>query len=200
MQVRRVEMMRLVDIGRHRVAVRRQVVDDPDPKNIAATQAQRRPGNGALIAPHVEAIAADVLIGVADLQRRPQLAADRAAQLRFDQGQALGEGDRPHPDRVRGILAGHLHARHIRAPASAPVSSRLAATLPASPEPPGPSRPRSRRQEAPPRNSLGGGQRRSRRHGRSVLALISAMIGHRCSPIGCASPRRHILVQGAGRV
>ena len=195
MQVRRVEMMRLVDIGRHRVAVRRQVVDDPDPKNIAATQAQRRPGNAALITPHVEPIAADVLVGVADVQRRPQLTADRAAQLRFGERRALGEGDRPHPDRVRRILAGHLHARHIRA--------RLGPGVPRHRSQQARNRqgcPNSRRQEAPPRNSLGGGQRRSRRNGRSVLALISAMIGHRCSPIGCASPRRHILAQGAGRV
>ena len=83
--------MRLVDVGRHRIAVRGKVVDEAYAQHIPAAQAQRWPGDGAFIGPHEQPIAAHILIGILEAKRRAQFSPSRAAHLRFGQWRALGE-------------------------------------------------------------------------------------------------------------
>ena len=91
MEIGRVEMVRQGHVGRHRIGIRRQVVDELDAENIARPRPQGRTREIALIGPERQPIAADVLVGVSDPQVGSQLPVHRAPDLRFDQQRVLVE-------------------------------------------------------------------------------------------------------------
>ena len=88
MQIGGVEMMRQRVVDRLGIAVGRHVIDELDAQHVARLQAQRRAGSGAFVGPHIEPVAADILIGVVHAQRGVELAIGGTADLRLDEGRS----------------------------------------------------------------------------------------------------------------
>ncbi len=88
MKVGGVEIMRQRMVDRRRIAVGRHVVDELDAQHVARLQAQRRAGNGAFISPHIEPVAANILVGVLHAQRGVEFAIRGTADLRLDEGRS----------------------------------------------------------------------------------------------------------------
>ena len=107
MQVGGVEMMQQRHVDRGRVRVGWQRVGEADAQHVAGFDTQGRARDRAFIGAQRQAIAADVLVGVADAQVAAQFAVRRAAHLRLNQRRVLVVG------RARDAAAGV--ALHVRA-------------------------------------------------------------------------------------
>ena len=85
MKVGSVEVMRQGMVRRRGIAIGRHVVDELDAQHIAWLYAQSGSGHGAFVHPHIEPVAADILIGVSHAQRGVERAIDGTADLRLDE-------------------------------------------------------------------------------------------------------------------
>ena len=89
-EVRRVDMMYLIDERRHRIAVGRQSVHHANAQYVTRANAQRRTGKRAFVGAQVQPVTADVPIRILQMQGRAQLAVDRAAYFRLLQRERRG--------------------------------------------------------------------------------------------------------------
>jgi len=117
MEVRRVEVVRQHHVERHRVGVRRQVVKEADSQRVARPYAQGGSRDRAFVGPERQPVAADILVGIADPQGRPQLSIRRAADLRLEEWRPRRERRPRGAPRARDMV---LHRRRERARRVAP--------------------------------------------------------------------------------
>jgi hypothetical protein len=81
-----VELVRIADVGRQDVAIRRHVVDQRHLELLARLHAQRGAGAAALIGADVEADPADLAVGIGAADGGGEHAVDRAPALRLGEG------------------------------------------------------------------------------------------------------------------
>ena len=117
-------------IDRHRIGVGRQIVDEADAQDVAGPHAERRARDGSFVGSQVQAIAADLLVGIADVQGRSQFSVHRAADFRLNQRRAFLVGSSRNAD-----------SGPARGPACRPDSPGPVLWLMASPTRPGDSSP-----------------------------------------------------------
>jgi hypothetical protein len=110
-EIRGVEMVRQSHVERHRVQIGRQIVDEADAEGVAGPHAERRAWNRSFVRAQGQAIAADVLVGVADVQGRSQFSVRRAADFRLNEWRAIDEGSPGNAAAPGRGVALHVHPR-----------------------------------------------------------------------------------------
>jgi hypothetical protein len=100
MEIRRVEMVRQHRIDQHRVRVWRQIVDEANAEHVTGPHVKRRARDASFVCSQVQAIAADILVGISDFPRPRFNCASGATWVSLHHGGGVGIGYSQHAGMV----------------------------------------------------------------------------------------------------